>query len=272
VQSGDPLSKRQQGQKSSAKPPLCAIEELIRPYDGSFACGRISLSCLEKCMVRWLNSLAITILFSVLGTHVQAQSAAPVRDDTQVWNDVQITVPLNQQFDFLMTGTLRIGRHVHRPVDERLGFGFSYKAGKYLTLAPSYTYLRTQPTRGKNQSEDRLSFAATISAPAGKFTLTDRNLFEHRYRHQQGISTRYRNRFQVQHPFKLGDMPLNWFIADEVFYDWSFNDWVRNRFTIGVSRKFNKHFTADLYYLRQNDGHSSPGDIHVLGTTFRFRR
>ena len=226
--------------------------------------------------MRWLHSFAVALFFmvflpAVTGSMAQAQSA-PIRADTQVWSDLQIAVPLSQQVDFVMTGTLRVGRQVHRPVDERLGAGFSLKAGKYLTLAPSYSYIRTQPTKGRNQSEDRLSFAATLGAPAGKFTLTDRNLFERRYRHRQGVSTRYRNRLQVQHPFKLAETELNWFISDEVFYDWGFNDWVRNRFAIGVSRKFNKHFTGDLYYLRQNDGRSSPGDLHVIGTTFRLRR
>lgn len=227
----------------------------------------------------WWNSLATAVLCMGLlpatggdGGRAQAQAANPVRHDTQVWNDVQIAVPLSKQVDFVMTGTLRLGRQVHRPVDERLGAGFSYKAGQYLTLASSYGYIRTQPTRSSNQSEDRVSFLATVGAPAGKFTLTDRNLFERRYRHRQGVSHRYRNRFQIQHPFKLGDTELSWFIADEVFYDWSLNEWSRNRFTIGASRKFNQHFTGDLYYLRQNDGHSSPGDIHVIGTTFRFRR
>ncbi|MEJ7712427.1 MAG: hypothetical protein WKF84_21880 [Pyrinomonadaceae bacterium] len=60
------------------------------------------------------------------------------------------------------------------------------------------------------------------------------------------------------------------FVADEVFYDWSVDDWVRNRFTIGVSKVFNKTFTGDLYYMRQNDGRSRPGDLHVIGTTSGF--
>ncbi|HEY3027423.1 MAG TPA: DUF2490 domain-containing protein [Pyrinomonadaceae bacterium] len=217
----------------------------------------------------WLTALSVT---GSLGHRARAQSAQPVRDDRQIWSDVQFAVPLNKEVDFVLSGTLRIGRNMTRPVDERIGMAFAFKAGKYLTLTPGYTYIRTQPTRGKNLSEDRLSFAATLKAPVGEFTLTDRNLFERRYRHAQGVSTRYRNRLQIEHPFKLGATQLTWFVADEVFYDWSFNDWVRNRFTIGVSRKFNKHFTGDLYYLRQNDGHSSPGDIHVIGTTLRFRR
>lgn len=229
--------------------------------------------------MRRLNWCAATIFWLIVplfagsaGHRVQAQSAKPVRKDTQVWSEVQFSVPLSKQVDYVMSGTLRLGRNVSRPVDERIGVGFSFKAGRYLTLFPGYAYIRTQPTKGKNNSEDRLYFAATLHAPVGKFTLSDRSQFERRYRHAQGVSTRYRNRLQIEHPFKLGETLLNWFIADEVFYDWSFNDWVRNRFTIGVGRKFNKHFAGDLYYLRQNDGHSSPGDIHVIGTTFRFRR
>ena len=226
---------------------------------------------LNRYAARCFWPIVLSVAGSV-GQRAQAQSAKPVRDDRQVWSEVQLAVPLNKQVDYVMSGTLRLGRNVRRPVDERIGVGFSFKAGKYLTLFPSYAYLRTQPTRGKNLSEDRLGFAATLRVPLGKFALADRNLFERRYRHAQGVSTRYRNRLQIEHPFKIGATQLSCFVADEVFYDWSFNEWARNRFTIGVSRKFNKHFTGDLYYLRQNDGHSSPGDIHVIGTTLRFRR
>ena len=41
---------------------------------------------------------------------------------------------------------------------------------------------------------------------------------------------------------------------------------MRNRFRIGASKVFNKHFTQDFYYLRQNDGVSVPGDLNVIGT------
>ena len=61
------------------------------------------------------------------------------------------------------------------------------------------------------------------------------------------------------------------FVADEVFYDWVVNRWVRNRFSVGGIKVFNKHFTQDFYYLRQNDGVSIPGDLNVIGTTLRFR-
>jgi len=84
-------------------------------------------------------------------------------------------------------------------------------------------------------------------------------------------STRYRNRLQLEHPLKVGKTSLQLFASDEVFYDWSVDDWVRNRFAIGLSRRFNQHFTGDFYYTRQTDGRSRPGDLHIIGATYRVR-
>ena len=52
---------------------------------------------------------------------------------------------------------------------------------------------------------------------------------------------------------------------------WSVNAWVRNRFAIGVGHTFNQHFTGEVYYLRQSDGRTKPGDLNVIGTTLRLR-
>jgi len=76
---------------------------------------------------------------------------------------------------------------------------------------------------------------------------------------------------QVDHPIGPSKQKLSLFVSDEVFYDWSFNAWVRNRAAIGVSKVFTKHFTLDLYYMRQNDSHSFPGDLHIIGTAWRFK-
>jgi hypothetical protein len=216
----------------------------------------------------WSTGLSVLMLFAAV---VSGQSNPPSQSDTQSWNDVNFSVALNKEFDFTLLGTLRVGRNLSRPVDERIGAAFSYKAGKYLTFTPSYLHIATQPFKGRRVFENRLSFATTIRFPVGHFTLSDRNLFERRLRHPGGDSTRYRNKLQIEHPVGLPKMRLSLYVADEVFYDWSFNAWVRNRFTVGVSKVFNKHMTGELHYLRQNDGHSVPGDIHVIGTNWRFK-
>jgi hypothetical protein len=191
--------------------------------------------------------------------------------DNQLWTEVQLAVPVTKTVDFNVLGTLRLGRNISHPVDERVGVGFTFRFGKYFSVSPNYLQIGTQPFAGRRAWENRLSFPVQVRFNAGHFRLTDRNLFERRFRNNGAKSSRYRNRFQVEHPVGNKKWALSLYVADEVFYDWSINRWVRNRFTVGGSKVFNKHFTQDLYYLRQNDGVSVPGDLNVIGTTLRFR-
>jgi hypothetical protein len=215
----------------------------------------------------WISSTLFLFLASV---SVWAQTPVP-KADTQSWNDVQLTVPINKQFDLLVQGTIRIGGNLTTAVDERWGFGFNYKAGKYLTLNELYLHREARPPHGRQEQEERLTFGGTIRFPLGKFTLSDRNWFERRWREPQIDSWRYRNRVQIEHPFKINKAKFTFYLADEMFYDWSLRGWSRNRATVGASHVFNKHFTGDLYFLRQNDGRTRPGDINIIGTVMRFR-
>lgn len=203
---------------------------------------------------------------------VSCASAQSVdRTDNQQWTDVQLAVPVTKNFDFNILGTLRLGRDISRPVDERVGAGFTWKIGKYWQVSPNYLHIGMQPFRGRKVWENRLSLPVTLRFNVDKFRLSDRNLIERRLRNSGARSTRYRNRFQVEHPVGNKEWNLSLYVADEVFYDWSIDRWVRNRFTIGASKVFNKHFTQDFYYLRQNDGVSVPGDLNVIGSTLRLR-
>ena len=199
-----------------------------------------------------------------------AQSRVP-KTDTQNWNDVQLTVPLSKQVDFIMQGTLRIGGNLTTPVDERWGIGFNYKANNYVTVNSLYFHRDARPPHGRFEYEDRITIGATLQKPIRKFMLLDRNWFERRWREPQVDAWRYRNRVRLEHPFKINKTKFTWFVSDEFFYDWSLHDWVRNRFAIGANHAFNKHFTGELYYMRQNDGRTRPGDINIFGTVLRFR-
>ena len=205
------------------------------------------------------------------GSSFGQKSAPAAKADTQEWNDVQIVMPISKTTDFLLVGTLRLGSDISRFVDERAGIGLSLRLGKYVTLAPSYLYIGMQPSAGRKRYENRLTLAATFGLPLEKFTISDRNQFERRIRHPQVDAIRYRNRLQIEHPVSVASFKMQVFVSDEIFYDWSLHGWVRNRFAIGVSRRFSRHFTEDFYYLRQSDGVTRPGDLNVIGTIFRVR-
>jgi len=201
---------------------------------------------------------------------ISAQTRIP-KADTQNWNDVQFAVPLSKKVDFIIQGTLRIGDNLTTAVDERWGIGFNYKANKYVTVNSLYFHREAKPPHGKTETEDRGTVGATLRFPLSKFSFVDRNWFERRWRTPQVDAWRYRNRMQLEHPFMIRKAKFTGYVSDEVFYDWSLHDWVRNRFAIGASHAFNKHFTGELYIMRQNDGRTRPGDINIIGTVMRFR-
>ena len=214
---------------------------------------------------------ALGLLFLLLSAcNLVGQPARIEHSDTQQWNEVQISVPLSKRIDFMLLGTVRLGQDISRPVDERLGIAFSFKIRKYLTVAPSYLHIRSQPLSGLDLSEERLSLPATVRFRIGDFVVNDRNLLERRFRPLRPASSRYRNRLQIEHPL-LASESLNWFVSDEVFYDWVVNDWVRNRFSVGVNKVVNRHLTVEVFYMRQNDGRALPGDLNVIGTSWRLR-
>ena len=191
--------------------------------------------------------------------------------DTQQWNDVFIAVPITKQVDFNVLGTLRIGRDISHTVDERFGVGATFRIGQHVTLVPAYLHIETQPFEGIRLHEERLNLAAILRYEANQFRFSDRNLLERRFRRPGINSTRYRNRFQVEHPVGPDRIKLSVFASDEVFYDWSVDQWVRNRVAAGILRPLNKNITLEVYYLRQNDGRALPGDIHAIGTTWRLK-
>jgi hypothetical protein len=191
--------------------------------------------------------------------------------DTQSWNDVQFTIPLNQKTEFVVIGTLRIGDNITKPVDERWGFRFNYALNKYITLQTLYFHREARPPNGRHESEDRGTVGANLRVPLGKFTFNSRNWVERRWREPQPDAWRYRNRLQLEHPFKIGKTKFVWLVNDEFFYDSVLNDWVRNRFSVGVNHTFSKHLTLDTYVMRQNDGRTRPGDVNIIGTTWRIR-
>ncbi len=209
------------------------------------------------------------VLLFVLSAVASAQIID--RTDNQFWSEVQVAVPITKDIDFNMLGTLRFGRDISHSVDERIGAGFTFRFGQHLQIAPNYLYIATQPIRNRRLWESRLSLPVTLRFNLEKFRFSDRNLFERRIRNPGITSTRYRNRLQVEHPVGPSKWALSVFVADEVFYDWSLDRWVRNRFAVGGTKVFNKHFTQDVYYLRQNDGVSIPGDLNVIGTILRVK-
>ena len=222
--------------------------------------------------MRLYSFIAVCSIFTCVAGIASAQATSPPpTDDTQLWSDVQLTVPLKKKVDLILTGTFRLGRNLTNPIEERGAISLAFKANNYLTFETGYLYIATQPSKIRRNYENRLVLSGTIKFPIGKFTLSDRSQFERRFRNSQSDSTRYRNRLRVEYPVVVGSQKFNVFASNEIFYDWSVNEWIRNRFAVGANKKLSQRLTAEVYYMRQNDGRSRPGDLHVIGTVFKIQ-
>ena len=199
----------------------------------------------------------------------QAQELAG-RDDNQSWNDLQLTVPMTKQFDFYLAFTERFGKNITRVNDERLAIGFVYKPHKSWTVMPYYWVISMRNARGRFQTESRLNLRVGYRFPFKSFNLSHRSWLERRLRNVN--SWRYRPSLTFEKDIPKNIIPkARFFITEEVFYDSILKKFSRNRFTAGVNKTLTKQSSVDIYYMRQNDGFSRPGDLNVIGTSWRIR-
>ena len=206
---------------------------------------------------------------TLAATNIAGQT--PPRSATQIWSEQQLAIAVGKRVDLVLLGYLHLGRKSERPVAEHAatGIGVSIKLGTHLTLFPFYTHFENQGLTSLHSKEERLTLEATIKLSRKKLTFSDRNRFEYHWRKPQLNFIHYRNRPQIERSLNIWG--LNGFVADEIFYDSHFSSFIRNRIYAGVSRKVNQHFSFEIYYMRQSDSHSRPGDLNVIGNTLKFR-
>lgn len=214
---------------------------------------------------RWI--WIVVALFFHAGAAAQSKPQFP-QDDTQVWTDVEASHALRENVHLILNGGLRWSDDAGHVLYRRVGGGLAYTWHKYVTLSPYYNFYSTDSTPVSTLRENRASFAVTLGVPWGRWKVSDRNLIERRFLAAKDTS-RYRNRVQIEREIKLAGFPLRVFIWDEVFYDSGAHAWTRNRAAVGAGKEISRYLSIDLYYLRQNDNHTSPGDYNAIGMTLR---
>lgn len=219
---------------------------------------------------------AAVLFFSAAGSFAQnSASPPPFERDFQIWNDTQIIVPLDKKKDwnFTLWTFGRVGNDVKTVTDTRIGGLVSKKANKYATIGGGILYRYSNPTFRRKQYETRYLGFVNLTVPLSKkFVLLNRNLVQYENRYSRPNSTVIRNRFWVKREIIVAKKKIEPFASFEQFYDLRANAFVRNRIQTGVTRKFNSTFSADFFYVRQNEGGKGtrPGSLNGIGTSFRF--
>jgi Protein of unknown function (DUF2490) len=208
----------------------------------------------------------------LLWSLTEAKSQVPAlvaQDDIQSWNDIQLTIPVSKKVDFVTQLTGRFGKNISRLNDARYQFGFAFKPDKTWTLQPFYWNIRARDSRGRFRTEHRLNLRIGYKFPIKSFGLSHRSWFEYRLR-SVGKSWRYRPSLTFEKELPKS-FKAKLYITEEPFYDSILKKFSRNRFTIGVNKTLTKKLSVDVFYMRQNDGFSRPGDLNVLGTNLKVK-
>ncbi|HXH68782.1 MAG TPA: DUF2490 domain-containing protein [Pyrinomonadaceae bacterium] len=216
-----------------------------------------------------IKILLFFALISFGALFVDAQAVAD-EDDNQSWNDVQLSVPMSKEFDFYLAGTLRFGKNITRLNDRRIAVGFIYKPNKSLSFQPFYWNIEARNASGRFRTEHRLNLRVGYRFPFKKFGLSHRSWFEYRLRNPRN-SWRYRPSLTFEKDIAKIIPKSRLFATEEIFYDSLLKKFSRNRFSVGINRTLTKQLSLDIFYLRQNDSFSRPGDLNVIGTSFRIR-
>ena len=216
---------------------------------------------------------ACSLFAAIAAATVGAQHTAFVQDDEdfQSWNDIQLTVPLTKHFDFFTMLTMRIGKNVKRLSDGRYQLGFTWKPRKDVSISPFFWYIQARNSAGRFRTEERLSLRAVYKFPVKGFGLSHRSIFEYRSR-GVGNTWRYRPSLTFDKDISKKFIPdAKFYVTEEPFFDSATSRFSRNRITVGITKTLSKHLAVDLYLMRQNDGFSHPGDLSVIGTSWKIK-
>jgi hypothetical protein len=192
-------------------------------------------------------------------------------EDTQSWNDVQLTVPVHSKVDIVLQGTVRFGNDLSRAIEGRAGAGLAWKVHPNFSVSPGYLYIETRNSAGQLRTEHRYVLSSRYRFPIRAFGLSHRSQYEYRVR-SAGNSWRYRPSITFEKELPENFIPkAKLFLTEEVFYVSTADRFSRNRFSIGINKTITPKLSLDIYYLRQNDGTSHPGDLNVIGTSWKVK-
>ncbi|MGI9036079.1 MAG: DUF2490 domain-containing protein [Pyrinomonadaceae bacterium] len=216
----------------------------------------------------------IFLILFVFSTEIFARQT-----DAQVWNDLQLILPLktvkdakNKNVDQIvlrLDGVARLGRDVSFPVDNRVAATLDFRVNKYLKFSSGYLYRKFEQIPNRKSYETRLTFAANLEKKFDLFTFRHRSQIEYRFLNYRPNTEVYRPRFQLFYSLKHDKKEIFApFVSEERFYDFRQHKTTRNEFYAGVTRRLTRKVSLDLYYVRLN---TNPVNANALGTILKIR-
>lgn len=214
----------------------------------------------------------MVLLCLVFSTNAFSQTR--YETDFQVWNETHFIVPLTKKKDwsFILLTSGRLGNNGRTATEGRLGGMISKKVNDYVTVGGGYQYRYSNATFIQKRYEGRYLGWATFTVPLiKKLALVNRNQVQYEDRFSRPNSTVIRNRLWLKREVIVAKKKIEPFVSFESFYDTRLRGFARYRSQVGVSHKFNSTYSADIFYVRQDEtgDRSRPGTLNGIGTNLR---
>jgi hypothetical protein len=136
---------------------------------------------------------------------------------------------------------------------------------RFLTFRAGYRYAHDLASTGSTH-ENRIIVENLARYPLPwHLVVFDRNRGEFRFNQGQPFSSRYRNRLRLEYDFQRRQLEFTPYADCEVFYDTRFDHWTTRRYESGVQFPVNSRVVLEPYYMRQDDGYSTPRHLNAFG-------
>lgn len=210
---------------------------------------------------------ALALLLGLGGPNVATAGDAT---DTQLWNEAKLTIRLNNRFDVVAGGVLRLGDDISQVIRNSGLVGANARVTDFLSLTPTYQYIADHPVQGEPTVENRLGLVSTLSTPIRSANLALSNGLEFRSFDNKPDSWRWRPKLKVSHPLGSTTLGLSIYIADELFYEFIPDSWTRNRLFAGLEKRLSDNVAIELYYCRQTQFKAGQQDLNIIGVASRI--
>jgi len=212
---------------------------------------------------RW----AVLLAAAALGTSTGVWAGTGVPDE-QLWTELDVSGPLGTDNTITGVAQLRLSESLANPTFTALGVDLDHKSGEW-TLGIGYRHQVT----GDRQGED-INITQVLRANA---------TWKHRFgRSTIAVRTRVENTLTASgNPWRVRVRPeYRWatpdwgsvsylFVNNEVYYQFSNDEFFRNRFQAGANLVLGERTELVVYYQRQDSKQQTPGAINALGLTMK---
>jgi Protein of unknown function (DUF2490) len=211
-----------------------------------------------------LECLSALAIAAALGTPTASWAQSSSGTDQQLWSELNVVAPVSSNFSITGLGQLRLSEEMSNPSLTALGMDVNYKFGGAWTVSLGYLHQVTGNREDNPNVTQLLRLTTSYAYKFGRSTLVLRCRVQNDL---TSSSNPWLLRLRAEYRWATENLgPVAYlFTNDEVFYQFSNDEFFRNRFQLGANLTFAQRWNARVYYQYQNTTNNEPKVINALG-------